>query len=89
MRRSRQTTLLAASRSARQHHARADAASCASAVADAAEGGVEATQGMRGAAGRAGNVSADALAGVPDAGAHAVAVWCRAIATSLASADEL
>jgi triose/dihydroxyacetone kinase / FAD-AMP lyase (cyclizing) len=61
----------------------ADAAQCARAAADAAKQGAALTKDMPGAAGRAGNVAAEALQGIPDPGAHAVAVWCQAIADAI------
>jgi triose/dihydroxyacetone kinase / FAD-AMP lyase (cyclizing) len=55
----------------------------AAAASSAAQKGAEATKGMEGHAGRSGYVNASVLQGVPDPGAHAVAVWFQALAQQL------
>lgn len=49
----------------------------------AANDGAEATKSMAGCAGRSGYVNTSMLQGIPDPGAHAVAIWMRAITEQL------
>lgn len=58
-------------------------AAAAAAAAAAAQAGAEDTKGMSALAGRASYVPAETLAGIPDPGAVAVAVWLRALANAL------
>lgn len=55
----------------------------AQAASSAAEQGAEATKSMAGRAGRSGYVNESILRGIPDPGAHAVAVWMNALAQQL------
>ena len=52
-------------------------------ASNAASSGAEATKSMSGCAGRSGYVNRSTLQGIPDPGAHAVAVWMRAITEQL------